>query len=342
MNLLSNSTIQFVISISLNIILGGINLWLTVRRTDGLPLAYETISQEPINPSDAEVKQLLTNLHISFDDTRIQHLRFITFKLWHSGKKPVTLDDEKKPLIIAFEGTAILACQQVEPFPEDLEYSCHLDGGKLLLVLPQLEPKESLTVRILVPIYLYDFPDIRVRGRAPKRIMKANNVRRSREMLIIGIFYLFATTYMFFALKSKPPSPIQGQLWLFLVAGLLFFGISWADRKMPPSEHMLPSEWFLLFFMITIRMLPVLIPIGIVAFMVYHWFGIRVLTLLYLISMMLFVPFAMWYLGFSSIIGWLKKKQKKYNAVLIGILTSIPFLAFYAMCASVVIDMLKH
>lgn len=338
MELLSNSTFQFFISI----ILGCISIWLAVRRTDGLPLAYETISQEPINSSDAEVKRLLTNLHIPLEDTMVKNLRFITFKLWNSGKEPVTLDDEKKPLMITFNRIPILACQQIEPYPDDLEYNCHLDRGKLLLLLPRLEPRESLTVRILVPTYLYNFPEIRVRGHAPKRIMKANNIRRSTEMLIIGILYLCVAMYMFFSLKSQSPTPIQGLLWFFIAAGLFFFGKSWADRKMPPSQHMLPSMWALFFLFLFIYMLPVLIPIGITALLIYLWFGKEVLSLLYLISMILYVPFCVWYLGYGSIIGWLKKKQKKYNVFLIGFLTGIPSLAFYALCASVVVDLFKH
>ena len=344
MGLLSNSTFQFVISNSLviiTIILSIVNIWLAVRRSDRLP-AYEGISEEHIRLTDPEVKLLLTNLHAPLGGARIERFCFITFKLWNPGKDPITIDNEKNPLIISFNGVPIFACNEVETFPEDLDYTLRLDGGKLLLTWPRLEKNESLTLRILVPEYVYSFPDIRIRGRASQPMMKANNIRRSKEMLVMGIFYLCAAMYMFFAMRSLPPSPLQGLLWLFFAAGILFLGMSWADRKTPPLQHMLPSTWFLLLFMIFIRALPVLIPIGIVALVVYFWFGARILTALYLLFALATGSFGIWYLGYSCIIGWLKKKQKKYSAVLIGILTGIPLLTIYAMCISVIVDILKR
>jgi hypothetical protein len=344
MSLLSNSTFQFVISnclVIITIILSVINIWLLVKRSDRLP-SYEGISEEHINLIDPEVKLLLTNLHIPFDNARVRRFCFITFKLWNSGKEPITLDDEKRPLIIAFKGIPILAYNKIGTFPEDFDYTLRLDGGKLLLTWPRLEKNESLTLRILVPEYVYSFPDIRIRGRAPQPMMKANNIRWSKEMLVMGIFYLCAAMYMFFTMRSLPPSPLQGLLWLFFASGIFFLGMSWADRKTPPLQYMLPSTWFLLLLMMFIRALPVLIPIGIVALVVYFWFGARILTVLYLLFALTTVSFGAWYMGYSCIIGWLKKKQKKYSALLIGILTGIPLLAIYAMCVSVIVDILKR
>jgi hypothetical protein len=219
--LLSNTTFQFVISISLNLLLGIITLWLALRRTDKLPLAYTTISQVSINSDDEVVKPNLSNFDFSLWGTRKLNFQVLTFKLWNSGREPVILDDEKKPLIVAFKGVTILACLQVVRFPDDLDCDWDVVEGKLHLKLPRLERNESLTVQILVPTYLYNsIPEIRVRGHAPKPMLKANNIRLSKEMFILGMFYLFGAMYMFFSLRSQPSSPLKDELWVFL-AGVM-------------------------------------------------------------------------------------------------------------------------
>ena len=122
-----------------------------------------------------------------------------------------------------------------------------------------------------------------------------------------------------------------------LVGGVLFTVMGWAERKLPSSQEILPSEWTLIFLILFMRLLPLLIPIGIVAFLVYHWFGTRALWLLFFFSAMILMPFFLWYFIYTSIIGWLKKREKKYNAFLVGFLVGIPFLAYYVMCAFVVV-----
>ena len=55
MELLGNSTFQFIVSISLNLTLGVIMIWLAVHRTYKSPLAYETIAQVSVCPDDEKV-----------------------------------------------------------------------------------------------------------------------------------------------------------------------------------------------------------------------------------------------------------------------------------------------
>ncbi|GEM_PF-5443270 len=56
MSTISNSTIQFIITISITLLIGGINLWLALRRHVQIPLAYETLSQERVDSSNEEVR----------------------------------------------------------------------------------------------------------------------------------------------------------------------------------------------------------------------------------------------------------------------------------------------
>ncbi len=340
MDILSNSAFEFIISISLTLISIGINIWFTVRQVGEMPF-YECVSFRPAHLADANAKQRFTHLHISQDQTTIPNFYFLTFRLSNIHKEPLTFD-EKKPLIIAFPKIPILACEGIHTFPEDLEYAYHIEQGNLFLRVPRLERKESLTLRIVVPQYVYSFPNIRIRGRAPKPTMKANNVRRSKELFVMGILYLCGTVYLFFTTRTQTPPLFHSYLWLFVGGGLLFLGMSWVDRRMPPSQLMLPSQWFYMLFIMFLSSLRVFIPIGIVGFVVYLWFGDRVLSLLFLLSIMTFVPFGAWYTSYTSIIGWRKKKHKKYNPLIIGVVTGIPLIAFYILCASVIIDILLH
>ena len=149
MDILSNSTFQFIITSSLTLLLGGISVWLAMRRPVQIPLTYETLFQQRVDPSNEEVRDLLAAIHISPDDSRVQYLNFVTFKLWNSGKESVALTDDK-PLYIAFKrGATILACQEIETAPQDLEYTCRLEDEKILLAFPLLDPKDSTTFRVL-------------------------------------------------------------------------------------------------------------------------------------------------------------------------------------------------
>jgi hypothetical protein len=83
--LLSNTTFQFIVSISLNLTLGIIMIWLAVRRTYKSPLAYETISQVSISPDDTNVKPILSNFDFSQWGSVKPKFQLLTFKLWNRG-----------------------------------------------------------------------------------------------------------------------------------------------------------------------------------------------------------------------------------------------------------------
>ena len=149
-DILSNSIFQFIITTSLTLLLGGISVWLAIRRPVQIPLTYETLLRQCVDPSNEEVRDLLAAIYTSPDDSRVQYLNFVTFKLWKSGKESVTLTDDK-PLYIAFKrGATILACQEIETAPQELEYTCRLEDEKILLAFPLLGPKDSTLFRVLI------------------------------------------------------------------------------------------------------------------------------------------------------------------------------------------------
>lgn len=65
MDILSNSTVQFIITTSLTLLLGGISVWFAIRRPVQIPLNYETLFQQRVDPSNEEVRDLLAATHIS-------------------------------------------------------------------------------------------------------------------------------------------------------------------------------------------------------------------------------------------------------------------------------------
>lgn len=343
MELLSNSTFQFVASISLTLVFGIISLWFTLRPTDLPPLAYTEISQLPISPDDEKVKQLLTKFDFSSWGSIKPDFQILTFKLWNKGWKTVVQNEENQPLVLEFNKIPILDCLQIDRYPEDLDCTCEVVEGKLYIRAPRLEHNDSITVAILIPTYLYKKPVIRKLGHAPKPMFMANNLRHSREMIILGIFFLCSSVYMFFSLRPQPHSPMLIGIWIaIIVGGVLFTVGGWAERKMPSSQEIPPSALILIILFLFIRFLPILIPIGIIAFLVHLWFGAKVLWLLFFFSAMVLSPFFLWYFIQTSIIGWLKKKQKGYNRFLVGFLVGIPFLAYYVMCAFTFIDIFSH
>jgi hypothetical protein len=345
MDILGNVVLQFIITSSIALIAllcSVLSLWFGIRRQVEIPLLHETLTQKMVDPSHEDAKAILTKLHLAPDNEQLQFLTLVIFKLSNSGRVPITLTDATKPVFIAFRRRTILDCQEIEKDPEELDYTYQLDGDKILLVLPLLKPKESVTLQVLVTGYVFGFPDIDVRVPQKTHFAKVNNIKRSREMLILGIIYLCAAIYLFVAGRSIPSFIFQGWIWLSFLGGLWFVAASWADRRSPPYHHMLPSQYLLALALMLIFALPVLIPLGLLALFVYHQFGTQALADMYLIIMMIFTIFGLWVMTYEGIKKLLTWRKKTYNRVLIGFLAGIPSLAFLAMCVSVLIEIFKR
>lgn len=323
MGLLSNTVFEFVISISVSIILGTIGIWLAWRRPVQIPLLYETLSFDRVNPSNNEAKRILAKRHKALNDPKMQLLTFVTFKLSNMGKEAISLNDVTKPLTLAFKNDAtILLCEKVETVPADLEYKSRIEGAKILLTLPLLEQKESLTLRLLITGYIDYFPGITIRVGLRKRIVRANNVRFSKEVLVVGIVSFCMATFTAFASASPPQSPFQNVVWAviwgYYTIALACFFESWEARtSLPTPQRMLPSAYVSFFFKGLISSLPILIPFAILSVVVIHWLGIRAFGLMLMIILFNSGPLLWWYLFYKLVVTLLRKKKIKYNAILV-------------------------
>jgi hypothetical protein len=332
MGLLSNPAFEFVI----NIILISISIWIAWRRPPQISISYETFPFDYVDSSNEDVKRILAKRRKASDDPRMQLLTFVTFKLSNMGKEAISLNDVAKPLTIAFNRDAtILSCEKVETIPEDLEYKSPIKGEKVLLTFPLLEPKDSLTLRLLITGYIDYFPGITIRVGLRKRIVRANNVRFSKELLVMGIVCLCLATFMASASASPPQLPLQNVVWDMIygyyVIGLGCLVVSRLERRALPTRHILPSAFISNFFKMFIRVLPFLISFGLLSIAVFHWFGRLAFAWMFLIVVFVAIPLGAWDIFYKVVIKWLQKKKRKYNAVLIGLLVSIPFIALYLM-----------
>jgi hypothetical protein len=312
---------------------------------------YETLSFEYVNPSNKEVKRILAKHRKAPDDPKMHILTFVTFRLSNMGKEAISINDITKPLTITFKSEAtILSCEKVETVSQDLEYKSRIEGEKILLTFPLLEQKESLTLRLLITGYIDYFPGITIRVGLRKRIVRANNVRFSKEMLVVGIVSFCLAAFMAFASGSPPQSPFQNvqniywdTVYGYSVMGLACFLESWEARKLLPTpKRILPSAYLSLFFKELISLLPILIPFAILSVVVIHWLGIRAYGLTLIIIIFNLGPLLWWYLLYKLVSTWLQKCKIKYKTVLIGLFTSIPFIAFYAATAFVTLDVLAQ
>lgn len=288
--------------------------------------------QQRVDPSNEEVRDLLAQIHISPDDSRVQYLSFVTFKLWNSGKESVTILSDDKPVILTFPpGATILACEEIARVPQDLEYTLRLEDERILLAFPLLDANDVITIRVLITGRIYDFPDISVRVPGSKRIMRANNIQQSKELFITALLMLCMTTYLLVSTWSLSPAPFSVEIWvIFYGGGILLLIASWLIRYYSPGFPQ-PSKMLWEF----IKAMPVVIPIFILGVLIYHWFGKQTFAIVIGIVCSLFIILGLWFIPYTLVTAYLKKKKKKYNAVLIGVLATIPSLVFLALCLRV-------
>jgi len=255
----------------------------------------------------------------------------VTFKLWNSGKESVTLLSDDKPVILSFPpGATILACEVIAR-TQDLEYTLRLEDERILLSFPLLDANDVITIRVLLTGRIYDFPDISVRVPGSKRIVRANNIQQSKELFITALLLLCITTYLFVSTWSLSPYPFSVEIWVvFYGGGILLLITSWLIRKSPPGFPQ-PSKglWEI------IQAMPIAIPFCILGVLIYHWFGKQTFENVIDIICSLFIIFGLWFIPYTLVTAYLKKKKKKYNAVLVGVLATIPSLLFLALCLRV-------
>jgi hypothetical protein len=175
----------------------------------------------------------------------------------------------------------------------------------------------------------------------------------SKEALIAGILYLCAaiTGYMIFTFGSSSNRHntiaefyFIGLTVLFLLVSLTLFLESWVSRRSSPfpGSVLLPSQLLYINFIMFLCALPVLIIGGILAAMIYAFFGLRILATVFLMVCCLSTSFRMWYMLNGLVIFLLQKRKKSYNANLVGMIAVIPSIAFLGLCVYVFVDIFQH
>ena len=289
-DLLSNASWQSAITISLSVISILISVWFS-RRSIQLPITYEPLQCKLVDDSDEEVKEILKRrIARSYDKTTMKYLSFLTFTILNSGSESITLLTNSEPLTIVFrKGMKILDCRKINTTPDQIKFTIKLDAEKLLLNFPLLDPNESITLKILTTDYIDYFPNIYARVPGKKRIVRASNIRHSKEMRIASIIFLlyFIISYFTFDVHTyNQSSNLFFQILLVWSAGssILLFLMSWLDRRTSPHPSVpLLSTIASIFFQMFIRGLPFLIILGVLGTVIYIWFGLKILAILFLI-----------------------------------------------------------
>lgn len=178
LNFLNNSVLQFIINLICTFVVGFfIPIWLARRQPILLPITFETISVELVADID-EIKKIKEKMQISFDNEILKHPCLVTFKIHNSGRECIKLPEDSNPLLITFKkGVIVLGWDNLETVPSHVEVIPKLNREDFLLVVPILNPKESIKLRVLLNDYIDALPEeIDARIPAKKRIVIANNI----------------------------------------------------------------------------------------------------------------------------------------------------------------------
>jgi hypothetical protein len=345
MNILSNSTTQSLITDLLALaalLLGILNMVLKPRRFVEIPLQYETLSLELLDAADEEGKALLATLQIIPDEKFGRFFTLITCKIRNSGNVFIQLPDDIKLVFVAFRKRTILACRETDKSSPELEYTYRLAEDRVLLTFPLLRPKESVTLQIVMLGSVFELPDVDVRVPQKRDIVVANNIRRSKESCVLGIFLLIAGIYLFISSWSIPSLLGKGVILLSLFGGIVFLLLAWFDRKSPPIQHILPSQYFLVLGVVILIASPVLLVLGLIALFIYARFGSDALRNAFLLFMCLCTTWALWWMANEWVSKFLQWRKKTHNRVLVGVLATIPSLLFIGLWVRVLLLLWLH
>lgn len=348
MTFLTNINWEFIITTGISILSIGIAIW-SLREPAQLHISYEAIEIEPVEDV-TKIKELMKASQSSSGNDTVNNLYLLTFKIWNSGRKSIQLPDQSNPLVLLFEeGVKILNWDELQPTPSYVKVTPMIEEEKVMLVLPLLKPKESVSLRLLLNQYVNYFPHIYARIPGKERIVRANNVESSKQLKIVA-FLCFVVGIFFFAsfssdlMGNNPMATFYfiGKIGELLAWSILFFLFSIAQRRLAPYPFILPSTYFSIFLKLFLRIIPVLIIMGILAGAIYALFGLRILALLFVMSYCLFGLLASWYMPYTLATYILRKRKKVYNAILVRTLSAMPCVVLLGMCVYIFVDIFQH
>lgn len=355
MNLLSSQVFEFIVATSIAVIaciVSIMTLWIS-RRQAQLTIDYEAIAIEQVENTDEAIKDARGTMQVVVENDSVEAPCLLTFKIWNSGSQSILLKDESNPLIIIFDkGHKVLGLTVIEKSQYYIEVAPKLEEEKVLLLLPVLEPGQSLTFQVLLSHYINYNPVIYAQVTS-KRTVRANNRRSATELTVVGIIGLLMAglfpLFMFylFGSFSYGRSPDATIFFIIMNIGFLLMGIislitGQMQRRMAPYPFPLHSTVLGYYFKAFVRGLPFLIILGALAIPIYAVFGIKGVGFAYFALVFFTVPFSGWWSLYAIVTKQLQKRQKAYNAKFVGVLTGIPSLTCLTLEVILLVYLLLH
>jgi hypothetical protein len=189
--------ISVVVAIILPLLLFLIQFWM--RRKS---LSYDIFSQTPLLNIQKKDKW---DIQILFDKKPVQNVHLIEIKIFNSGYQEIRPGDYERPISFNFGGsTHILSAEKSEVIPESLQPSIKIEGTEVLLDPILLNPKDSITIKILASQYENrPTPNVRIAG--IKDIKDTHKISKN-QAIFLAISGMVVGTLGFYSLfKITPP-----------------------------------------------------------------------------------------------------------------------------------------
>ena len=332
MTFLHDPTWQFIITISTSIVIStitsGITIWLTLRKPI-LPIGSSILEIETVQGAE-NIKAIKERMQIPLGDETSNTLFWLTFEIWNNGKDTIQLANPT-PLIIGFrQGIRVLGWDRLERDPNYVKAIPRIEDGEVKVELPFLDPKQSITMHLLLSDYVDRFEYIRAEVPVRKRFAQANNRQSARQYRIAGViatcFGIFCTVFFYFSLEGTLADKLYTSVVMggssFLI-GIGFLSTSYFEKRHPPHHNPPLFERIKSELKSFLSTLPAIIAIGIIITAIYFFFGSRTLINCVVTLAIIGFPALVW-MGIYGLAKWILKKVKvNYTPIVIIIVTGV-------------------
>ena len=331
---LHDPTWQFIITTSTSIVIciitSGINIWLTLKKSK-LSIAYQIFVPESVQNAE-KIKAIKKRMQIPLDDkTSISPYQF-TFKVWNNGKDRVRLPNPTPLECIFRQGVEILdKDDKPECNPDHLQVILNVekDKRKVRLAIPALEPKQSITVRLVLNDYITDFQAVRTDKDEVKPV-KINNLQSARQYKIAGIitacFGIFCMVFLYSFFNGTFADKLYDSVVMgggYFLLGISLLSTSYFEKRYPPHHNPLLFDRIKSRLKEFLSVLPAVIAASIIGAAIYFFFGDRGIRICAGIFAFIAFPALVW-MGSYGLAKWILKKVKvSYTPIVIIIVTGV-------------------
>lgn len=207
--------ISVVVAIILPLLLFLIQFWMRRKA-----LSYDIFSQTPLLNIQKKDKW---DIQILFDKKPVQDVHLIEIKIFNSGYQEIRPRDYERPISFNFGGsTQILSAEKSEVNPESLQPSIKIEGTKVLLDPILLNPKDSITIKILASQYENrPTPNVRIAG--IKDIKDTHKFSKNQAIFLAISGMIVGTLGIYSLFKITPP---EATLFIIIFSFFLIYSIS--------------------------------------------------------------------------------------------------------------------